>query len=73
VHEGEPIVEGTLALASAAGGGRGGMPPEPKLDSLSRIRIGQGLRAMYSDLIREPLPAHLLTLLNQAADPEQTH
>jgi hypothetical protein len=68
VHEGEITVEGTFALASAPGGGR---PPEPKLDSLSRIRIGQGLRAIYSDLIREPLPAHLLTLLNQAADPEE--
>lgn len=65
-------VEGTLALASAAGGGgRGGGPPDPKLDSVSRARIGQGLRTMYDDLLRDPIPGHLLARLEPAIDPEQ--
>ena len=67
-------IEGRPALASAAGGGGGdGMPPEPKFDRSSRTRIGQGLRAMYDNLIREPLPEHLLELMNYAADPDQAH
>lgn len=74
MREDETRIEGRLALASATGGGSGdGIPPEPKLDRSSRTRIGQGLRAMYDDLIREPLPEHFLELLNSAVDPEQMH
>ena len=66
-------LEGALALASAAGGGgRDGEPPAPKLDSASQAHIGQGLRAMYDDLLLEPIPAHFLARLESAADPEQS-
>lgn len=72
MREDENRIEGRLTLASAAGGGGGeDMPPECKLDRSSRTRIGQGLRVMYHDLIKEPLPEYLLELLNYTTDPGQ--
>ena len=71
MREDETRVEGALALA-AGGGGRGGMPPDHKLDRAKLNRIGEGLRAMYGDTIREPIPGHLLTLLSRGVEPEQT-
>jgi len=70
MREDETRVEGALALA-AGGGGRGGMPPDHKLDRSKLNRIGAGLRAMYGDTIREPIPGHLLAQLSQDAKPEQ--
>lgn len=72
MREDENRIEGRLTLASAAGGGED-MPPECKLDRSSRTRIGQGLRVMYDDLVKEPLPEYLLELLNHTTDPGQAH
>ena len=60
----EPYVEGTLALASAAGGGGYNKPPDPKLSRSSLASLGNRLRAMYEREMRDPLPQHLLNLLN---------
>jgi hypothetical protein len=40
------------------------MPPDHKQNRANLNRIGEGLRAMYGDTIREPIPSHLLTLLS---------
>jgi hypothetical protein len=69
MDEEDAMVEGAVALASAAGGSGGGRrPPDPKLRRSSMVRIGQGLRAMYDPIMREPVPAHLLALLNATGD-----
>ena len=67
----EPSFEGTLALASASGGGGDNMPPDPKLSRFSLTGLGNRLRAMYEPEMREPLPQHLLDLLNQKGSLEQ--
>jgi hypothetical protein len=60
-------VEGAPALASVPGGNGGGRrPPDPKLKRSGMTRMGQGLRTMYDPFMREPIPEHLLALLNSA-------
>lgn len=39
--------------------------PEPKLDNVSQGRIGDQLRAMYDDLIQQPVPERFKDLLDQ--------
>ena len=36
---------------------------EPRLDRVAQDRIGRELRAMYDELLRQPLPANLMALL----------
>lgn len=38
---------------------------EPKLDGVSRGRIGDQLRAMYDDLMQQPVPERFKDLLDQ--------
>jgi hypothetical protein len=38
---------------------------EPKLDKLSQGRIGDQLRAMYDDLMQQPVPDRFKDLLDQ--------
>jgi hypothetical protein len=38
---------------------------EPKLDKLSQGRIGDQLRAMYDDLMQQPVPDRFTDLLDQ--------
>jgi hypothetical protein len=38
---------------------------EPRLDSVSRGRIGDQLRAMYDDLMQQPVPERFKDLLDQ--------
>jgi hypothetical protein len=69
MDEEDAMVEGAVALASAAGGSGGGRrPPDPKLKRSSMNRIGQVLRTMYDPFMREPVPAHLLALLKSTGD-----
>ncbi len=42
---------------------RGALPAPPALDHHDRDHIGQQLRAMYEQLLDEPVPGHLLTLI----------
>jgi hypothetical protein len=41
---------------------------KPKLDRAIQERIGRELRAMYDDLLRQPLPPHLLASIDALAD-----
>ena len=41
------------------------LSPEPKLDSVSQGRIGDQLRAMYDDLMQQPVPDRFKDLLDQ--------
>ncbi|MGO4704593.1 NepR family anti-sigma factor [Microvirga sp. 2MCAF38] len=46
------------------------LDPEPRLDEISQSRIGEQLRAMYDDLMQQPIPdkfAELLSKLDQGA------
>jgi hypothetical protein len=56
-------VEGTLALAGAGGSGDDGTPSKPRLDRKIQIRLGDQLRTMYDGLMMEPVPAHLLAII----------
>jgi len=38
---------------------------DPRLDSVSQGRIGDQLRAMYDDLIQQPVPERFKDLLDQ--------
>ena len=38
---------------------------DPKLDNLSQKRIGDQLRAMYDDLVQQPVPDRFRDLLEQ--------
>jgi hypothetical protein len=67
----KPKFEGVLALASAPRGSGGDVPPHPKLSRSSLVSLGNRLRAMYEHEMRDPLPPHLLELLNQKRSPEQ--
>jgi hypothetical protein len=64
--------EGTLALASATGGGGDDLPPSPKLSRSSLNSLGSRLRAMYELEMAEPLPQHFLELLNQESLPKRS-
>ncbi|MET0742200.1 MAG: NepR family anti-sigma factor [Microvirga sp.] len=41
------------------------LSPEPRLDSVSQGRIGDQLRAMYDDLMQQPVPDRFKDLLEQ--------
>ncbi|WP_201842772.1 NepR family anti-sigma factor [Microvirga zambiensis] len=69
MSDGGSRVEGTLALASAAGGGGDNKPPDHKLSRSSLTSLGNRLRAMYDREMGEPLPQYLLDLLNQKGSP----
>jgi hypothetical protein len=65
--------DGALALASAAGGDGGDdLPPNSKLSRSSLAMLGNRLRAMYERAMAEPLPQHILELLNQQSSPKQS-
>ncbi|HEX8167298.1 MAG TPA: NepR family anti-sigma factor [Beijerinckiaceae bacterium] len=40
-------------------------PPEPGLDRAIQERIGDHLRAMYDDLVQQPVPDRFVELLNR--------
>lgn len=42
----------------------------PPLPEDSRVRIGQNLRALYNQVIEQPVPENLLRLLRDLADRE---
>ncbi|MBF9231958.1 NepR family anti-sigma factor [Microvirga alba] len=44
---------------------------EPKLDSTSQKRIGDQLRAMYDELMQQPVPDRFKDLLDQLDKKEQ--
>ena len=44
--------------------------PVPFLDRSAQDRIGRELRAMYSDLERQPIPQRLLDLLRKLGEPK---
>lgn len=44
---------------------------EPKLDSTSQRRIGDQLRAMYDELMQQPIPDRFKDLLEQLDTNEQ--
>jgi anti-sigma factor NepR-like protein len=74
MHEHDTRIAGSLAPAAGAGGSGGdGMTPNPKLNSSTQNQLGQGLRVMYDDLLRGPIPEHLLALLDQDASPKEMH
>jgi len=64
----EDVVEGKVALA-AGGGCDGGHPSDPMLDRAIQVRLGNHLRAMYDGLMKEPIPPHLLELLDRTDKP----
>lgn len=41
------------------------LSPEPKLDRVIQSRIGDQLRAMYDDLVQQPVPDRFVDLLNR--------
>jgi len=41
------------------------LAPNPKLDSTSQKRIGDQLRAMYDELVQQPVPDRFKLLLEQ--------
>jgi Anti-sigma factor NepR len=41
------------------------VPDEPKLDRAVQSRIGDQLRAMYDDLMQQPVPGRFKDLLSQ--------
>lgn len=41
------------------------IPSEPTLDRAIQERIGDHLRAMYDDLVQQPVPDRLVDLLNR--------
>ncbi len=43
----------------------GKLAPDPKLDSTSQKRIGDQLRAMYDELVQQPVPDRFKLLLEQ--------
>ncbi len=69
MRDDEPRAEGTLALAPAAGGSGDNKPPVRKLRRSSLASLGNRLRAMYDREMRDPLPQHLLNLINQKGSP----
>nr|WP_281024019.1 NepR family anti-sigma factor [Microvirga flavescens] len=47
---------------------------EPRLDGISQSRIGEQLRAMYDDLMQQPIPerfSELLAKLDQGSPPSE--
>ena len=44
---------------------------KPKLDGTSQARIGDQLRAMYDDLMHQPVPDRLKDLLARLEQPDQ--
>jgi len=69
----EPVVGSRLALAPAGGGGSDGTPDEATLDERILNRLGAQLGAMYGEIMREPIPPHLLALLEKATEPPKVH
>jgi len=59
-----------LALAPAGSGGGDDTPDEARLDEKVLHRLGTHLVAMYGEIMREPIPPHLLALLEQGAGPK---
>lgn len=43
-------------------------PPTPSLDREAQARIGKQLRAMYDDLLRQPVPDRFTELLKKLDD-----
>ena len=54
-----------LAQASLDNGSGEKLATDPKLDSGSQKRIGDQLRAMYDELMQQPVPDRLRDLLDQ--------
>jgi hypothetical protein len=59
--------KGSLALAAGGEGGSGGPrePCDPKFRRTSLKRIGDGLRAMYDQRLREPVPQEWKEILKR--------
>ncbi|RDI61190.1 hypothetical protein DES45_102585 [Microvirga subterranea] len=51
--------------------GNGEVPKEPHSTTHIQEVIGQGLRAMYDSLKAEPIPDHLLKLLQRLDTPKK--
>ena len=45
-------------------------PPRRPVDAAAQERIGRGLRLHYADVLAQPVPDRLLTLLDALADTE---
>jgi hypothetical protein len=46
-------------------------PKKPQIDRATQERIGSKLRAMYSELLRQPLPAKLVVALQAIEHAEE--
>ena len=58
--EDEPI-----SYVHRAGGSFDAGDPEPQIEPALQRQIGQSLQAMYSDLLNQPVPDHLLDLVKR--------
>jgi hypothetical protein len=47
-------------------------PPEPGLDRAIQARIGDNLRAMYDELLQQPVPDRFRDLLGQLEQPSES-
>jgi hypothetical protein len=56
----ESVLDRSLGARAA-----GAAPAEPALDRPTQGRIGDQLRAMYDDLLNQPVPDRLASLLRQ--------
>ena len=68
------MAKGTWPRGGAgSGSGPGGGPPSRKTgcDPEALARFGRGLRAMYADVVHEPLPEHLAAVLRKL-EPERS-
>ncbi len=54
-----------LARTSSGGSLSKGLASDPKLDNDSQKRIGDQLRAMYDELMQQPVPDRFRDLLDQ--------
>jgi hypothetical protein len=55
----------SAAAVSQAGGSKIVSPAEPGLDRQVQARIGDNLRAMYDELLQQPVPDRFRDLLGQ--------
>lgn len=63
--KGEPKATDNVEKRSVDGVRRGSPEDRGKLARSQQAHIGSQLRAMYDDLVRAPIPDHLMELLNK--------
>lgn len=71
VNPGKPEMDAIAETDITRGSGAGSHEDAPSLPQDSRVRIGQNLRALYNQIVEQPVPEDLLKLLRELEQREK--